>query len=125
MNQLPFFSIIVVAFNASDSIEKTMQSILAQSFTDFEVIVKDGQSFDDTVNKIPKDPRIIVHVSRDDGIYDAMNQALANTKGRFINFLNCGDCFSCPTTLRSVYEEAKNHAEPCVIYGNLHKQILR
>ncbi|MBR1853052.1 MAG: glycosyltransferase [Lachnospiraceae bacterium] len=85
------FSIIVVTLNAGDKLKETVQSVLAQEFTDYEIVVKDGGSRDGSVEKLPQDGRISVHVKGDKGIYDAMNQAVALARGEYILFLNCGD----------------------------------
>lgn len=117
--QSPFFTIVVVSFNAEQEIEETIQSILNQDFKDYEILVKDAGSTDSTVTKIPKDRHIRIVQCSDKGIYDGMNQAIALAKGKFINFMNCGDRFYQKTTLSRVYEVAIKYIdEPIVLYGN-------
>ena len=96
------FSIIVVALNPGDALMYTLESILKQTYTDFEVIVKDGGSTDGSMEKLPQDLRIHLVQKKDSGIYDAMNQAVAESKGEFINFMNCGDRFNDEFVLEKV-----------------------
>ncbi len=89
----PFFSIIVVCYNAGEELHKTVQSILEQTFTDYEIIVKDGGSVDDSLSRLPESERLRVFSAKDKGIYDAMNQAVSYVEGSYVLFLNCGDYF--------------------------------
>ncbi|MBR1476598.1 MAG: glycosyltransferase [Lachnospiraceae bacterium] len=87
------FSIIVVSLNAGDKLKKTVESVLEQDYSDYEIIVKDGFSTDGSLDKLPQDSRIKIYKNRDLGIYDAMNQALSHISGEYVQFLNCGDSF--------------------------------
>ena len=78
------FSIITVSLNAETLIERTLSSILKQSFSDYEIIIKDGMSIDQTIQYIPDDTRIKVYVKPDNGIYDAMNQAIDKSSGDYL-----------------------------------------
>lgn len=118
MTNNPLISIITVTFNAGNVIEKTLLSLKEQTFKDFEHLVIDGKSKDDTVKKI-KDfglPRTSVLSEPDKGLYDAMNKGLSWAKGRYILFLNAGDAFHSAATLQ---EYARCAAEnPHIIYGD-------
>ena len=98
----PFFSIIVVCFNAGDKLISTVNSILCQSCGDFEIIVKDAGSKDGSTQKLPSDARIRLYAGKDAGIYDGMNQALSHAGGRYVYFLNCGDSLHDPQVLEKV-----------------------
>lgn len=114
------FSIIVVTLNAGDKLIQTVESILAQTYTDFEIVVKDGQSKDGSVEKLPKDERIALYVERDKSIYDAMNQAVSKAKGDYVLFLNCGDLFYDDKVLERTakrIDQEKSEA-PMVLYGD-------
>jgi glycosyltransferase involved in cell wall biosynthesis len=92
----PIFSIITVVYNGESLIDLTMQSVLNQSFTQYEYIIIDGLSRDKTVDIIKKYlesyPLSIQWISeKDNGLYDAMNKGLRMAKGEFILFLNAGD----------------------------------
>ena len=93
----PLFSIVTVVFNGVTLIDLTMQSVLNQSFTQYEYIIIDGLSNDGTIDVIrqyaTQNPLTLQWISeKDKGLYDAMNKGLRMAKGRFILFLNAGDC---------------------------------
>ncbi|MBR1983754.1 MAG: glycosyltransferase [Clostridia bacterium] len=111
------FSIITVALNAENLILDTLNSVLGQTYKDFEIIVKDGESKDKTLEKIPKDDRIKVVCKKDKGIYDAMNQAIYEAKGKYLIFMNCGDKFYSNDILSYVAKELEG-VNADIIYGN-------
>jgi glycosyltransferase involved in cell wall biosynthesis len=101
------FSIITIVYNGESLIEGTMQSVLNQTFTDYEYLIIDGNSKDNTFKIVEdlqkKHPLSIRAISeRDKGLYDAMNKGLAMAKGDFVLFLNAGDRFFETTTLEKV-----------------------
>lgn len=87
------FSIIVVCLNPGDKLNQTLDSILQQTYGNYEIIVKDGGSSDKSIQEMRQDKRIRLFAEKDTGIYDAMNQAVTHTEGDYILFLNCGDVF--------------------------------
>lgn len=111
------FSIVTVCFNASNLIEKTIKSVLAQDFSDYEYIIQDGGSTDDTleiINKFKGDFEMrnipyIINSGRDKGIYDAMNKAVSTAHGEYIIFMNADDCFYSKSVLSSVYSSLKTY----------------
>lgn len=115
---LPFVSIITVSFNAVDTIEKTIKSVLSQSYSNIEYIIIDGCSTDGTIDVIRKyKSRIDYWISEsDNGIYDAMNKGIKLAHGEWINFMNCGDIFYSKDVLSSLFEH-NNVNEVGVIYG--------
>jgi len=118
-------SVITICFNAASEIVMTMESVLAQDFTDFEYIIKDGNSTDDTVSiiksYIPKFEQKGISVNfvseSDKGIYDAMNKAVSMSKGTWINFMNAGDCFYSETVLSRIFNE-KQYLTSAILYGD-------
>lgn len=94
-------SVVTVCYNAAESIEATMLSVLNQTYPEVEYIVIDGGSTDGTVEIIKRyADRLACWVSeRDRGTYDGMNKGIARATGDFINFMNAGDTFSTPTVL--------------------------
>lgn len=113
----PLVSVITVVFNNSDYIEKTILSVLNQTFRDKEYIIIDGASTDGTLEIIEKfDQKIDFWQSQaDKGIYDAMNKGLSLAKGTYVLFLNSGDLFSDDYVLENVFSKAEQDAD--IYYG--------
>lgn len=93
----PLFSIVTVCLNAEKSIRSTMESVLNQKWKNFEYIIIDGASTDETLNIIQEfardDRRIRWNSEPDKGIFNAMNKGIRYAKGDFLLFLNAGDEF--------------------------------
>ena len=89
----PFFSIVTVVKNDQSNIQKTIRSILSQSFKDFEYIIIDGKSTDRTISEINKYKNKIHHIvsKKDKGIYFAMNKSIKIARGTLLIFVNSGD----------------------------------
>ena len=89
------FSIVTVCFNEVETIERTIQSVLAQDYQDVEYLVIDGGSNDGTVELAEKytGDGITLISEKDNGIYDAMNKALNLASGDILYFLNADDYF--------------------------------
>ena len=105
------FSIITIVYNGESLIGDTMQSVVNQTFTDFEYIIVDGHSKDKTFAVVQdfqkKYPLSISAISeRDKGLYDAMNKGLSRAQGEFVLFLNAGDHLFEPTTLEKLANAA-------------------
>ena len=94
-------SIVTVSYNSVACIEKTILSVLGQTYPDIEYIIIDGGSSDGTVDIIKKySGKISYWVSEPDkGIYNAMNKGLSRATGSWINFMNAGDTFHQPDTI--------------------------
>lgn len=93
---LPKFTIITVTFNAAEHIERCLNSVLKQTYSDFEYIVIDGASKDTTCELVRQicDPRVKLISEPDEGIYDAMNKGLAQATGECVCILNADDMFA-------------------------------
>ncbi len=108
----PMFSIIVVALNPGDKLIETIKSIRQQTFTDYQVVVKDGGSKDNSLDMLrdllKKDPemaeRVLIVEERDKSIYEGMNQAAKKADGEYLYFLNCGDYFAHERSLQEAAE---------------------
>ena len=94
MNQ-PKVSIVTVVYNDAKGLEKTIKSVINQTYENVEFIIIDGGSTDDTVAIIKRyDDQIDYWVSeKDGGIYDAMNKGINASTGTWVNFMNAGDTF--------------------------------
>lgn len=121
---VPFFSIIVVCLNATNMIQPTIESILRQTCTDFEIIIKDGQSKDGTLAKVPQEDRIKVYCEADKSVYDAMNQATHYSIGEYIIYMNCGDVFASDTVLAEV-KASIGEKRPTMVYGDYERDGIR
>jgi glycosyltransferase involved in cell wall biosynthesis len=93
--------------NNAAGLEKTAQSVVTQTFSDFEYIIIDGGSDDGSVDVIKKyADKITYWVSEPDGgIYNAMNKGIKHAHGEFCLFLNSGDCLIETETLKNVFAE--------------------
>ena len=113
-------SIITINFNNAKNLEKTIQSVIHQTSTDYEYIVIDGGSTDDSVEIIKRYSNNISYwVSEADrGIYHAMNKGNVKAKGEYLLFLNSGDWFTDSTTLTEIFDHI---FEEDIVYGNLIK----
>ena len=114
------FSVIVVCLNPGEKLNQTLDSTLKQTFTDFEIVVKDGGSKDGSIENMRQDERICLYRESDKSIYDAMNQAVAHARGEFILFMNCGDLFYKEDVLEKAAEMISKQSAPekLVIYGD-------
>ena len=77
------FSIITVSLNSGPKLLETVENILKQTYRDFEIIVKDGGSTDESISKVKdlNSPFVKVVSEPDKGIYDAMNEAVKHATG--------------------------------------------
>ncbi len=100
----PFFSIVTITFNNYDELLRTYESVKTQSYGDFEWIVINGGSKDNTQDFLAavKMENFCYVSEKDKGIFDAMNKGIDRAKGEFITFLNSGDVFSEPGTLETI-----------------------
>ncbi len=112
------FSIIIASFNPGVELKKTVDSILEQSLTDYEIIIKDAISQDNSLESLPKDTRIRVISQKDSGIYDGMNQALQHITGEYVLFLNCGDYLYERDTLEKMASVISKDKQETIYYGN-------
>ncbi len=115
---MPLFSIITINFNNADGLQQTMESVFAQSLTDYEYIIIDGGSTDESVDKIlANKDRFAYYVSeKDAGIYDAMNKGIAVAKGDYCLFLNSGDYFYNAQVLEYVLS---TNPTTDIVYGDI------
>lgn len=113
----PKISVITVCFNTADCIEKTILSVINQTYQNIEYIIIDGGSTDGTLDIIRKYAGHICYwVSEPDkGIYDAMNKGIAKATGDYINFMNAGDSFISSEVLPKVISYL---GEEDIISGN-------
>lgn len=95
MTNKPLISVVTVCYNAINSIEKTILSVVSQTYPNTEYIIIDGGSSDGTTDIIKKYyDRLAYWISEpDNGIFDAMNKSLKHLNGEWVIFMNAGDYF--------------------------------
>jgi glycosyltransferase involved in cell wall biosynthesis len=98
-------SIVIATFNAAPTLKRCLQTIIGQTFRDWELIIADGGSTDATLNILGRYESHISHwhSGPDVGIYDAWNQALAHACGEYVCFLGADDAWHEPSTLERVF----------------------
>lgn len=114
----PLITVVTVVLNEPETLKKTMASVLEQTHDNIEYIVIDGGSTGATLDVIKNhDDKIDYWVSEPDkGIYDAMNKGIDRASGEWINFMNAGDYFYRPDTVKTVF--SKDHGNADFIYGH-------
>jgi len=115
-------TIITVCKNAECEIEKTVQSVMEQTYESLEYIIIDGASTDDTLKRLqPYHNSLQLYSEPDDGIYHAMNKGVNQSGGDYILFVNAGDILLHATVIERVIEAiTKQRLEAMdVIYGNV------
>ena len=133
----PLFSIIIVCLNSGQKLLDTLESVMRQSYQNYEIIVKDGMSSDGSLEQAQsryRDNRIQICRKKDSGIYDAMNQATELARGEYYLFLNTGDNLYAENVLgkiaRAIEEKTGGHRNfgknknAAVIYGNIYNKSL-
>lgn len=111
-------TVITVSYNAVTSIEKTIQSVINQTYSNIEYIIIDGKSSDGTTDIIKKySDKISYWCSEPDkGIYDAMNKGVKLAHGKWIAFMNAGDSYVNSSVIENIFNKKKSD-EKLVIYG--------
>lgn len=123
------FSIITCTYNAESVLQRTLDSVLEQTYSHVEHIIVDGASTDATLDRIEaykqkSDAEDWCHEVRvksepDRGLYDAMNKGIQRATGQYVLFLNAGDTFPSADTLELVAESVGEGEEPpAVLYGD-------
>ena len=120
MNQSVKFTIITITYNAAQWLERTILSILSQSYENIEYVIIDGASTDGTVDIIRQyAPGVSFWLSEPDkGLYDAMNKGLQHATGDYVWFINAGDTLPHADIMQRIVQkiEKRKHL-PDVIYG--------
>ncbi len=139
------FTVITVSFKAGNKLKDTVLDILKQDYVNYEILVKDGNSADDSVPLLcdaleeagftqtkqeekenakfflfekKSSPRVRIYCEKDCGIYDAMNHAVAKAEGDFVIFMNCGDRFYEDTVLSKTAQRIAAKPDRRIYYGD-------
>ena len=126
------FTVVTITYNAEAVLQRTLQSVLRQTYGGVEHLIIDGASKDGTLQmaedyKSLSDQselghKVIIKSEPDKGIYDAMNKGLSQASGDYIVYMNAGDCFPQDDTLEQVVHrcrlmESPSDELPAVLYG--------
>lgn len=111
-------SIITINYNNKDGLQKTMDSVVRQTWKDFEWIIIDGGSTDGSKELIVRNQQYVDYwcSEPDKGVYNAMNKGISKAQGDYLLFLNSGDCLHNAMTIEDVL---KYEFKEDVVYGNL------
>jgi glycosyltransferase involved in cell wall biosynthesis len=115
----PTVSVLVKAFNHAAYVRQTIESVLAQSFQDFEIIVTDDGSTDETLTLLRgfTDPRIRIEaLQSNQGISAAMNATIARARGRYLAILNSDD-WALPDRLQRQVTFLDAHPDISLVFG--------
>lgn len=115
-------SIITINYNNSADLVKTINSVLAQSWTDYEFIIIDGGSTDRSVDEIKAvAEKLSFWVSEaDNGVFHAMNKGIKEAEGEYLLMLNAGDYLLDSTVLESCFGNQRYQAD--LLYGDVYRQ---
>lgn len=114
---MPKISVIIVSYNSEKTIEKTLESIINQTYNDFELILIDRNSKDKTLEIAGKyKDNISKWISEPDKLYETLNKGILLAQGEYILFLNSGDIFFSEKTLEIFSQYLKNED---IIYSNI------
>lgn len=124
-------SIVTINYNNAEGLRKTMESVLAQTYTEIEYIIVDGASTDgsvDVIRELATRPTIKWVSEKDTGIYNAMNKGIRMATGEYCQFLNSGDLLLNPYVTQQMIEHLdqinSQREEPIgVMYGNMKKVL--
>lgn len=111
------FSVITITFNSEKYLQQTLDSVAKQNFTDYEHIIWDGGSNDNTLAICHKYPHLRIIEGKDEGISDAMNKAAKHATGNFLLFIHSDDFLSDECTLSLIDTYIKQHPEAQWFYG--------
>jgi len=127
MNKPTKLSIITINYNNAKGLQTTINSVLHQSYKDYQYVIIDGGSTDESVQVIKKNEKFIDFFlsEKDHGIYNAMNKGILNSYGDYCFFLNSGDYFSDNSVLERVLSFDPSED---IVFGNiivcLHDKII-
>lgn len=116
-------SIITINYNHLDGLKKTYNSVVCQTWKDYEWIIIDGRSTDGSREFIEEHQKEFSYwcSEPDNGVYNAMNKGILKAQGEYLIFMNSGDTFASPTILDEIFME--KYSED-VIYGYMMRRTL-
>ena len=114
-------SIITPTFNSAKTIQSNLDSIKAQSFKDYQLIIIDNNSQDGTVEIIKKNniKNIKFLIEEDLGIFDAINKGIRNSDNELISVLHSDDFYNNENVLNDIVEAFYEYKDRDIVYGDL------
>lgn len=108
-------SIITINLNDESGLKKTIDSVICQTYTDYEFIIIDGQSKDGSVDIIKQNETKIAYwiSEKDSGIYNAMNKGIRIARGEYLYFLNSGDILPSADVFEKVFTDDPHESFIC------------
>jgi glycosyltransferase involved in cell wall biosynthesis len=119
MTANPRVSIIIATLNCAETIGRTLASVSELSFSDWEVLVLDSCSTDDTAETVEAldDPRVTLHIESDEGVAQAWDRGLQRAAGKYVLFLCAGDGYRDPTWLQRCVAVMDEDREVSLVRG--------
>ena len=130
INKKPFFSIITPTLNSQKSIKRNLNSLYHQDYTNFEHIIIDGGSSDQTLDIIIQYSQNALIISKKDfGIADAFNQGIHLAQGKIIGIQNSDDYYD-PQLFPEIDHIYRHHSSDVIVHGNIrffddHKSYIK
>ena len=114
-------SIIIPTFNSSQTIQNNLDSIKKQTYLNYEIVVIDNNSTDDTITLIKKNnfKNIKTIIEKDSGIYDAVNKGILNSTGDLVSILHSDDIYNHNDVLKNVVNAFSQKKNVEIVYGDL------
>lgn len=118
-------SIITATWNSGKTVEDTVKSVLSQTYKNYEYIIIDGLSKDNTLDIVRNyepqfEGRMKIYSEKDNGIYDAMNKGFQKATGDVLMLINSDDLFARPDAVEMVVREFEKHPEVDGVYADLY-----
>ena len=115
----PKVTIITVCYNAVNSLERTIQSVIAQTWKNLEYVIIDGESTDGTLAILEnyKEHIDCLVSEHDKGVYDAMNKGVGFANGEWVLFMNAGDVFHDDLVVEKLFND-RNLNGVSILYGD-------
>ena len=114
-------SIIIPTFNSSQTIQNNLDSIKKQTYLNYEIVIIDNNSTDDTITLIKKNnfKNIKTIIEKDRGIYDAVNKGILNSTGDLVSILHSDDIYNHNDVLKNVVNAFNQKKNVEIVYGDL------
>jgi glycosyltransferase involved in cell wall biosynthesis len=125
MSKVPFFSIIIPTYNSEATLSRALDSIVSQTFQNYEILIIDGLSSDNTKSLVEayriNHSYIRWFSQKDNGIYDAMNNGIINSRGKWLYFIGSDDFLFDNHVLFNVLSHIEDKVQG--VYGNVFSAI--